>query len=406
MTSNSYRHDYVGGSKNDLLFNDFEHGYINNGTDEESYKSWGGADEHALLSYFARGNYAFMDKLHFGSSYTCRWFIQFGSNNRYGYFPALSAGWVLTKEPFMADYPAVSFLKLRFGWGQNGNESIGAFQYTSLIGSGSKYTFGSGETITVGSNPTSVSNPDLKWETSEQTNIGIDSRFFKDRLSIGLNLYRKDTKDLLVVAPIPAFVGSGAPTVNGGSVRNQGIELEIGYKTNIHDVAIDVSLSGGYNKNKVLTIDNSEGRIYGANVAVGMYNVCMAEVGQPIAFFWGYKTAGVFQNQAQILAHTSDDGTVLQPNAKPGDLIWVDNNHDGKINDNDRTNIGNPYPKVTTGLSFSASYKDSTLICFGMAHLDRISIVDPVVMIFQCQIGSHQCLVVGQEKGHLIHSHG
>lgn len=275
----------------------------------------------------------------------------------------------------MADLPEISFLKLRFGWGQNGNESIGAFKYTSLIGSGSKYTFGTGEVITVGSNPTSISNPDLKWETSEQTNIGIDSRFFKDKLSVGLNVYRKDTKDLLVVAPIPAFVGSGAPTVNGGSVRNQGIELELGYKTNIHDVAIDVSLTGGYNKNKVLTIDNSEGRIYGAGIAVGMYNVCMAEVGQPIAYFWGYKTAGVFQNAAQVLAHTSSDGTVLQPNAKPGDLIWVDNNNDGKIDDKDRTNIGNPYPKMTAGLSFSATYKgfDFNMFWYGAFGQDIYS---------------------------------
>lgn len=375
MTANSYRHDFIGGSKNNLLFNDFEHAYINNGTDEDSYKSWGGADEHALLSYFGRGNYAFKDKYIVEAVIRADGSSNFGANNRYGYFPAFSAGWVLTKESFMADFPSVSFLKLRIGWGQNGNESIGAFQYTSLIGSGSKYTFGTGEVITVGSNPTSISNPDLRWETSEQTNIGLDSRFYKDKFSVSLNVYRKDTKDLLVVAPIPAFVGSGAPTVNGGSVRNQGIELELGYKTNIHDVAIDVSLSGGYNKNKVLTIDNSEGRIYGANVAVGMYNVCMAEVGQPIAFFWGYKTAGVFQNQAQILAHTADDGTVLQPNAKPGDLIWVDFNHDGKIDDKDRTNIGNPYPKMTAGLSFSANYKgfDFNMFWYGAFGQDIYS---------------------------------
>lgn len=364
MTSNSYRNDNVGGSKTNLLFNDFGHGYINNGTDEESYKSFGGASEHALLSYFARGNYSFNGKYIVEAVMRADGSSNFGSNNRFGYFPAVSAGWVLTKEPFMADIPAVSFLKLRLGWGQNGNESIGAFKYTSVIGSGSKYTLGTGEVITVGSNPVGVSNPDLRWETSEQTNIGVDSRFFNDKFTASVNLYQKETIDLLVIAPIPAFIGNGAPTVNGGSVRNQGVELELGYKTIMHDISFDVNLSGGYNKNEVLTIDNSEGKIYGAGVAVGMYNICMAEVGQPIAYFWGYKTAGIFQNEAQVLAHKSTDGTVLQPNAKPGDLIWVDRNDDGKIDDKDRTNIGNPYPTFTAGLNLSAEYKGFDLNMF------------------------------------------
>ncbi len=375
MTANSYRNDNVGGSKTNLLFNDFGHGYINNGTDEESYKSYGGASEHALLSYFARGNYVFNDKYIIEGVFRADGSSNFGSNNRFGFFPAFSAGWVLTKESFMESIPSVSFLKLRFGWGQNGNESIGGFKYTSVIGAGSKYTFGTGEVITVGANPVGVSNPDLRWETSEQTNIGIDSRFLNDKVSLGVNLYQKDTKDLLVVAPIPAFVGNGAPTVNGGSVRNRGVELELGYKTMVRDISFDVNLSGGYNKNEVMSIDNSEGKIYGAGVAVGMYNVCMAEVGQPIAYFWGYKTNGIFQNQSQILAHTSTDGTVLQPNAKPGDLIWVDRNDDGKIDDKDRTNIGNPYPTFTAGFSFNAQFKgfDFNMFWYGAFGQDIYS---------------------------------
>jgi len=124
-----------------------------------------------------------------------------------------------------------------------------------------------------------------------------------------------------------------------------------------------------------MSIDNSEGKIYGAGVAVGMYNVCMAEVGQPIAYFWGYKTDGVFQNQAEILAHTSSDGTVLQPNAKPGDLVWVDMNDDGKIDDKDRTNIGNPYPTFTAGLGFSAQFKgfDFNMFWYGAFGQDIYS---------------------------------
>lgn len=357
MTANKYHHEFIGGRKTDLLFNDFDHAWINNGTDEENYKSWGGADEHALLSYFARVNYDFNEKYVLEAVFRADGSSNFGSNNRFGYFPAFSAGWIISKESFMENFTPLSFLKLRLGWGRNGNEAIGAFKYTSVIGAGSKYTFGTGETITVGANPSGVSNPDLKWETSEQTNIGIDSRFLNDRITFTMDLYNKTTKDLLVVAPIPGYVGNAAPTVNGGSVRNKGIEVEFGYKTNFSGVAMNIDLSGAYNKNEVTDISNSEGKIYGAGLAVGMSNICMMEVGYPIAYFWGYKTMGVFQNETQITDYKSTDGTVIQPNAKPGDLIWYDKNDDGKIDDNDRMQIGNPYPDFTAGLNLSVMYK-------------------------------------------------
>ena len=358
MTANKYQHEYIGGKKNDLLFDDFEHAWINNGTDEESYRSWGGADEHALLSYFGRVNYDFAGKYVFEGVLRADGSSNFGTNNRFGYFPAFSAGWIMSKENFMEGFTPLSFLKLRFGWGKNGNEAIGAFRYTSLIGSGSKYTFGTDEVITVGSNPVGISNPDLKWETSEQTNIGVDARFFSDKLSVTLDLYNKKTEDLLVVAPIPSYIGNAAPTVNGGSVSNKGIELELGYKTIINGIGINANLSGAYNKNEVLSINNSEGKIYGAGLAVGMYNICIMETGYPIAYFWGYKTAGVFQNEQQIQNYISSDSTIIQPNAQPGDLIWVDMNDDGTIDDKDRTKIGNPYPDVTVGLNLGLTYKD------------------------------------------------
>ncbi len=364
MTANRYYHEYIGGKKNDLLFDDFEHAWINNGTDEDSYKAWGGADEHALLSYFGRVNYDFKGNYVFEGVLRADGSSNFGSNNHFGYFPAFSAGWLLSKEDFMQSIPAISFLKLRAGWGRNGNEAIGAFRYTSLIGVGSKYTFGTNEIITVGSNPTAISNPDLKWETSEQTNIGVDSRFFADKLTVTVDLYNKLTKDLLVVAPIPSFIGNAAPYVNGGSVRNRGIEFELGYKTLVNGIGINANLTGSYNKNEVININNSEGRIYGTSLAVGMYNITMMEEDYPIAYFWGYKTAGVFQNQEQILNYKSSDGTVIQPNAQPGDLIWVDSNDDGKIDDSDRTMIGNPYPDFTLGFNLGLNWKNFDLSMF------------------------------------------
>ncbi len=362
MTANDYRHDYVGGRKTNLIFDDFDHAYINNGTDEESYRAWGGAEEHALLSYFGRINYDFKGKYLLEGVLRADGSSNFGTNNRYGYFPAFSAGWLMSQEDFMAGVPALSYLKLRAGWGQNGNEAIGAFKYTSLIGSGARYTFGQGEVITTGAVPTGIANPDLKWETSEQTNIGFDARFFDDALTFGFNWYHKLTKDLLVVAPIPAFIGNSAPAINGGSVKNTGIEIELGYKGKLSDLKYDFMLSGGYNKNTMVSINNAEGKLYGAGVH-GMNNICMAVVGEPIAFFWGYKTLGVFQNQAEVNAYQKD-GQLIQPNAKPGDLIFADLNNDGTIDDKDRTNLGNPYPDVTLGLNINAEYHGFDLSMF------------------------------------------
>src|SRR6056297_3799630 len=218
------------GAKANLLMTNPQNAWINVGSDEESMRAAGGAYDEKLLSYFGRATYNFNDKYLLTGILRVDGSSKFGSNNRYAVFPSVSAGWLLSNENFMNDIEIINLLKVRASWGQNGNQNIGNFAYTSTIATGNGYSFGPDEQFTTGSIPSSVSNPNLKWETSEQTDIGIDLGLWNDRLMIKSDYYIKETKGLLVQAPIPGHVGNNAPVVNGGSVQNKGIELSADYR--------------------------------------------------------------------------------------------------------------------------------------------------------------------------------
>lgn len=358
-----HRGEDLGGSKQDLIFDEFGNAYINTGTNEESEQAWGGAWHSALLSYFGRVNYAFKDKYTFTGVFRADGSSKFGENNRFAFFPSFSAGWIVSRESFLADNPTLNFLKLRLSWGQNGNQEIGDYQYTSVIESNAYYTLGSDQTMTVGSRPQRIPNPDLKWETSEQIDIGLDFGFFNNRLTATIDYYVKKTKGLLVEAPIPGYVGNNAPIVNGGDVENKGIELELGFKNTKGGIHYNINVSGAYNKNEVTAIDNAEGIIHGAGVATTMNDVCRAEVGYPIGYFWGYETDGVFQNQTDINGYAKGD-ELIQPFAEPGDLKFIDQNDDGVIDEKDRTMIGNPTPDFSGGVSLGLNWKGFDFYAF------------------------------------------
>ena len=199
-----------------------------------------------------------------------------------------------------------------------------------------------------------LANPEVSWETSQQTDIGLDARFFGSRLGIAVDGYIKDTKDWLVDAPIASVYGLNAPYINGGNVRNTGVEFAIDWSKNTGDFNYGINLNGSFNKNKVTRIANAEGIIHGdTNVlSQGTTEMYRAQVGYPIGFFWGYKTAGVFQNESQVAATSAK-----YPDAKPGDLIIVDTDGDGDIDTDDRTMIGDPNPHFNVGLNFWLAYK-------------------------------------------------
>jgi TonB-linked SusC/RagA family outer membrane protein len=323
----------------------------------------GGAFDEKLLSYFGRASYNYNDKYLLTGILRVDGSSKFGSNNRYAIFPSVSAGWVLSNEDFMNDIGVINLLKLRASWGQNGNQNIGNFAYTSTIATGNGYSFGPEEQFTTGSIPSSVSNPNLKWETSEQTDIGIDMAFWEDRLMVKSDYYVKKTKGLLVQAPIPGHVGNNAPVVNGGSVQNTGIELSMDYRNYDNQFNYNIGANVAFNSNEVTHIGNAEGVITGAGFATyGI--VSRAEEGNPIGYFWGYKTDGLFQNQQQVDEYVNAEGNLIQPLAQPGDVRFRDLDGDGQIDDGDRTMIGNPTPDMTYGINLGANYKQFDLSVF------------------------------------------
>jgi TonB-linked SusC/RagA family outer membrane protein len=360
------------GAKNDLIFDDFAHAYLDNATDPLSANAGGGYSAHTVSSLFGRLNYSYRDRYMFAATLRRDGSSRFGSANKYGYFPSASAGWVISREDFMSNLSHIfDMLKLRASWGQNGSENIGNFNYTSVIGNQNIYYFGSGKTQYNGTSPTKIANPSLKWETSEQTNIGFDLTTLKSSLTVTVDYYIKTTKDWLVDAPIPPTVGNSAPTINGGSVRNSGIEAEISYKKQIGALYLSASINGAFNKNKVLDIRNTSKRLQGGSGGFGQSGILFAEIGTPMGVFYGVKTDGIFQTQAEIDAYVSSTGGKIQPNAVPGDIKFIDTDGNGTISEADRVQIGAPFPDFTGGLNLNAEMFGFDLNMFLYAALGQ-----------------------------------
>ena len=353
--------------KKDLTFNDFEHAWLSNATNTETGQvtaTGAPVDRDNLLSYFGRISYDYKETYIFNATLRADASSRFGSGHRWGYFPSFSAGWVITNESFMESTRNwLDFFKLRLSWGQNGNQNITAYSYLATIMSDAYYEFGTSDntnTQYVGSYQNRMPNPDIKWETSEQFDVGFDARFFNGRLNAAFDYYNKTTKDWLIQVPVPAIYGVATnPYINGGKVRNNGVELGLSYNDHVGELNYSINGNIAYNKNKVLEIPNSEGIIHGAQDVLfkGMQEMNRAQEGYPIGYFWGLDMAGIFQNQAEIDNYKNKDGIVIQPDAQPGDVKFVDHNGDGKIDMNDNIDLGNPYPDITMGFSFSLGWK-------------------------------------------------
>jgi TonB-dependent starch-binding outer membrane protein SusC len=352
----------LSGGKEGLVVDSPDKAYINLAKNEDSDASSGGAWQSALMSYFGQLHYAYDEKYLLTFTIRSDGSSRFGPENRFATFPSVSAGWIISNEDYFP-FNQINFMKLRLSWGQNGNQEIGDYKYTSLIIANSNYYWGIPPVLHSGAQPENVPNPEIKWETSEQTNAGVDLRFFENKFNLTVDWYKKTTKGLLVEAPIPGYIGNYSPTINAGNVKNTGIELEMGYKNKIDHFSYSVNYNISYNKNEVTYIGNTEGIIHGAGVGTSMSDVCRAEVGYPIAYFWGYETDGVFQTDAEIQAYNVD-GELIQPLARPGDLKFKDTNGDGSITDEDRVMIGNPNPDVLTGLNIALEYKGFDLNIF------------------------------------------
>ena len=374
IQKNTYGENLNGSGKNNLFESDWDRAWVGNTqptqfADVYNAENWVKSQyqgDWSLASFFGRASYNYAEK--YMAQFTLRadGSSNFAPGKRWGYFPSASIGWVITNEKFMEKTASwLDFLKLRASWGQNGNQSISNFQYltTFAFSSASGYYYGKGAhtTPTTGGYADVLQNPDVTWETSEQIDLGIDARFFGGRLGLAFDWYSKKTKDWLLRAPILSVYGLNAPYVNGGDVENKGIEIGLNWNDHIgNDFTYGVNFNLAYNKNEVTKINNGEGIIHGPGSVLiqGSDEVFRAQVGEPIGFFYGMKTAGVFQNQEEINAWKAKyTDNIHGGNPQPGDLIFVDTDGNNIIDLNDRCNIGDPHPDFTAGMSINLGYK-------------------------------------------------
>ncbi len=330
----------------------------------------GNGEENSMISYLGRINYNYDDKFlvtfsvrrdgssRFGTAYEKNAF----NKGRWGTFPMVAAAWKISNHPFFSNVPVVSSLKLRLGWGQTGNQNIGAYRYVSSVDPRFlRYCFNlAQDSISVGAFPYYAANEAVHWEIVEQTNIGLDAGFFNNKLLLSAEYFDKRTKEMLVQIPIPYIAGippAGAPYQNVGKVRNKGVELVIGYREKEGLLKYNIDLNVSFIRNEVLDL-GEEGNYF----ELGTFGdrdetFTRTEKGKPIGAFYGYKTDGIFQNWEEINSH-------VQWQAEPGDVRYVDINKDGMISTDDRVMIGNPHPDIIFGLNTQFFFKSFDLSLF------------------------------------------
>lgn len=356
----------MGGSKANTIFGNPDYAFLNNANVESlsDINTWGAdwaAQGGGLLSYIGRASYNYANKYLLGLTLRADGSSNFAKGNRWGYFPSVSAGWNFSEENFMKDLGWLDFGKLRFSWGQNGNHNIPNFIYTSNIEYKAQgYYFGPDKLVsTATAVPANVPNPDVTWETSEQLNLGLDARFIKGKLALVADVYKKTTKDWLVLAPILGTAGAGAPYINGGDIVNQGVELSLSWNDNIGKFKYGATISGAHNKNEVTRLANAEGIINGPShvLSQGTAYISRVEVGFPIGYFYGFETDGLLQNQDEVDAWVGPEGKPYFEDQRPGDVKFVDQNEDGVIDEDDKVMLGKPNPDFELGLQLNAEYK-------------------------------------------------
>ncbi len=349
-------------------FDTWKYAWVSNGTAKSSEEGLGASgspwDKERMLSYFGRLSWNYKETYMATATLRCDGSSRFARGHRFGWFPSVSAGWVMSNEKWWKPISKyVDYFKLRGSWGQVGNQNIGNYMYTAPVSfSNIYYNFGTTKGSAAdqwGARVTRLANEDITWETSEQTDFGFDARVL-GKLNVNFDWYYKTTKDWLVQPPILATAGTGAPFINGGDVKNIGVEVGLGWNDRIgRDFNYFVNVNGAYNHNKVGNIPNEDGIIHGQTNQLydNSSEFYRASNGEPIGYFWGYKTAGIFQNEQEINDWIANGNGVLQADPKPGDVKYYDVNHDGKIDDADKVNLGNGMPDFTFGFSLGFDYK-------------------------------------------------
>jgi TonB-dependent starch-binding outer membrane protein SusC len=334
---------------------------------EDNFRNGGDYFDQRLLSYFGRLQYDYKGKYLFSGVVRRDGSTNFGPENKFGIFPSASAGWILSEEAFMADNTIFDFLKLRASYGIIGNDRIPAFRFESLLTGEGEYVID--DEIVFGTAIGPLSNPEIKWEEQKTFDVGVDAKFFNSKLDVTVDYFNRRTEDLLIVAPVSGILGADAPGssppfVNAGTVENKGFELAISYRNTVSD---DFKYNIGFNattlKNEVLFVNSDNTFIPGGSFGVGQDFPARMEKGFPIGYFYGLETDGIFQNSEEIAAHAVQEG------AQPGDIRFVDINGDGMIDDEDRTDIGNPIPDYTLGLNLGFTYRNWDFLAYAFSNI-------------------------------------
>ena len=320
--------------------------------------------EHKLSSLFLRANYDYKEKYLFTGIVRRDGSTRFGENKKWGVFPSFSLGWVLSKEGFWKENNVVNTLKLRGGYGVVGNDNIDDFKYRALVVGGYNYAVGTSGGITTGYGNSTLPNANLGWEETSQTTVGLDAKLFND-FSLTLDYYKKTTKGILRNIVIPGYVGVvDAPSANIADMDNSGFEVELGYKKRLGEFNLGVNANVAYLKNEITYVGSSTNFIVGDASFQSMGPVTRTQVGHSFNEFYGFKTAGIFQNEAEVAAYKNANGGLIQPNARPGDFRWVDSNGDGAITEDDKQFLGTNVPKYTFGFTVNLDYKNFDFMAF------------------------------------------
>ena len=324
------------------------------------------------LSYFTRLQYDYNGKYLVSAMLRRDASTKFGPDNSVAYFPSTTLGWIISEEDFMDGMEKIDFVKIRLSYGFLGSDKIGDYQYISQLSGEGTYVFDN--TLVNGKAIGALPNPSVKWEQSEQFDVGADFKLLGNKIDINTDYFIKTTNNLLIGnIPVSGILGIAAPgaagpTVNAGTVRNSGFEFAIGYRGKISK---DWNYKVNYNfttlKNEVLEVNNGSGFVEGGSFGVGQPAPARMEVGLPIGYFYGYKTNGIFQSQAEVDAHPSQ--AALGAEASPGDIRYVDVNNDKIIDSKDRTNIGDAIPTATMGLNLSIDFKGFDFVTYLYASL-------------------------------------
>lgn len=332
-----------------------------------TYSGSGSRWEYNRASFFGRINYNFNDRYLIQATVRYDGSSKFGADSRWGCFPSVAIGWRISEEEFFPKQDILNNLKFRASWGRLGNENaLGYYDFQALISTYNTkyqgYIQGDGENPWAGSIARGLENRSLRWETTDTKNIGFDLGMFNNRLTGNINYYFNKTEDLLITKALPPSAGLANPILNVGVMSNHGFELELNWSDKANKLLYNIGLNLSTINNKVVSLSDENQILYGEGLKFGTEHFpTQTRVGKPIGSFYLYKTDGIFQSMDEVNAHVNDKGELLQPDAKPGDIRFVDTDKNGVINEEDKVYCGSGMPKLEANINLSFEYNNFDL---------------------------------------------